>query len=49
VAKLDPLLAAYAAERQDGERFGAFVIRAGYVAQTANGRDFHASTGPRRG
>jgi sulfite reductase (NADPH) hemoprotein beta-component len=48
VAKLDALLAAYAAERKDGERFGAFVIRAGYVAQTTNGRDFHANSGPQR-
>jgi sulfite reductase (NADPH) hemoprotein beta-component len=49
VAKLEPLLAAYAAERKDGERFGAFVIRAGYVAQTTNGLDFHANSGPQRG
>jgi sulfite reductase (NADPH) hemoprotein beta-component len=48
LAKLDPLLAAYAAERKDGERFGAFVIRAGYVAQTTNGLDFHTNTGPQR-
>ncbi len=31
------------------ERFGDFVIRAGYVAKTANGADFHANTGPRKG
>ena len=48
VAALDPLLAAYAAERRSGERFGAFVIRAGVVAATGNGRDFHAHTGPLR-
>jgi sulfite reductase (NADPH) hemoprotein beta-component len=48
VATLDPLLAAYAKERQADERFGAFLIRAGYVAQTNNGRDFHADTGPQR-
>jgi sulfite reductase (NADPH) hemoprotein beta-component len=48
IAKLDLLFAAYAAERQAGERFGAFVIRAGFVAQTANGADFHANTGPQR-
>src|SRR5207237_9030659 len=45
---LDPLFAAYAAGRQPGERFGAFVIRAGFIAATANGRDFHENTGPRR-
>jgi sulfite reductase (NADPH) hemoprotein beta-component len=41
VAALDPLFAAYARERQAGERFGDFTIRAGYVAATGNGRDFH--------
>jgi sulfite reductase (NADPH) hemoprotein beta-component len=48
VAALDPLFAAYAGARQANERFSAFVIRAGYVASTGNGRDFHANTGPRR-
>ena len=43
VAALDPLFAAYAADRQKGERFGDFVIRAGFVAATANGADFHAN------
>jgi len=48
VATLDPLFAAYARGRQAGERFGAFVIRAGFIAATGNGRDFHANAGPRR-
>jgi sulfite reductase (NADPH) hemoprotein beta-component len=48
VAKLDPLFAAYAAERQAGERFGAFVIRTGFVVPTTNGADFHASAGSQR-
>jgi sulfite reductase (NADPH) hemoprotein beta-component len=43
IAALDPVLAAYAARRQPGERFGEFTIRAGYVARTGNGRDFHAN------
>jgi sulfite reductase (NADPH) hemoprotein beta-component len=43
VAALDPVLAAYAARRQPGERFGEFTIRAGFVARTGNGRDFHAN------
>jgi len=43
VAALDPVFAAYAAERQKGERFGDFAIRAGFVAATGNGRDFHAN------
>jgi sulfite reductase (NADPH) hemoprotein beta-component len=48
VARLDPVFAAYATERTTGERFGDFVIRAGFVAATANGRDFHANTGSKR-
>jgi sulfite reductase (NADPH) hemoprotein beta-component len=48
IARLDPLFGAYARERIGGERFGDFVIRAGYVAATSNGRDFHANTGPQR-
>jgi sulfite reductase (NADPH) hemoprotein beta-component len=48
VAKLEPLFAAYAKERKGGEHFGDFVIRAGHVAQTTNGKDFHADTGPQR-
>ena len=42
---LDPLFAAYAKGRASGERFGDFAIRAGFVAKTSNGRDFHANTG----
>jgi sulfite reductase (NADPH) hemoprotein beta-component len=42
VAALEPLIAAYAAGRQRGERFGDFTIRAEYIAATGNGRDFHA-------
>jgi sulfite reductase (NADPH) hemoprotein beta-component len=43
VAALDPVFAAYARDRQKGERFGDFTIRAGIVAATGNGRDFHAN------
>jgi sulfite reductase (NADPH) hemoprotein beta-component len=43
VASLDSLFAAYAQERQSGERFGDFAIRAGFISQTLNGRDFHAN------
>jgi len=35
--------------RQLGERFGDFTIRAGFVAATGNGRDFHADVGARSG
>jgi sulfite reductase (NADPH) hemoprotein beta-component len=48
VAALDPVFAAYVAERQKGERFGDFTIRAGFVAATGNGRDFHANVGKKR-
>jgi sulfite reductase (NADPH) hemoprotein beta-component len=46
VAALDPIFAAYAKDRQKGERFGDFTIRAGFIAKTGNGRDFHASVRP---
>jgi sulfite reductase (NADPH) hemoprotein beta-component len=48
IAALDPIFASYVAGRQNGERFGDFVIRAGFVAKTGNGRDFHANTGSKR-
>ena len=43
VAALTPLIESYAKERLTGERFGDFVIRAGHVAPTTAGRDFHAN------
>jgi len=43
IAALDPVFAAYARDRQKGERFGDFAIRAGFIAATGNGRDFHAN------
>jgi len=49
IATLDPVFAAYAAEREKGERFGDFTIRAGFVAATGNGRDFHAHVGGQAG
>ncbi|WP_147080820.1 NADPH-dependent assimilatory sulfite reductase hemoprotein subunit [Methylobacterium haplocladii] len=42
---LDPLFADYAKGRNTGERFGDFLIRAGHVAKTTNGPDFHERTG----
>jgi len=48
VSALDPVFAAYAKERQPDERFGEFTIRAGFVARTGNGRDFHANSGKGR-
>jgi sulfite reductase (NADPH) hemoprotein beta-component len=46
VAALTPLILSYAKERLTGERFGDFVIRAGHVAATMAGRDFHANLAP---
>lgn len=40
---LSPILHHYAKERQEGERFGDFVIRTGYVVATVQGKDFHAN------
>jgi sulfite reductase (NADPH) hemoprotein beta-component len=38
---LAPIFERYAKERTDGERFGDFVIRTGYVEATIQGGDFH--------
>ena len=38
---LAPIISRYAKERTEGERFGDFCIRAGYVAATEQGKDFH--------
>lgn len=38
---LKPIIEDYAKTREEGEKFGDFVIRAGYVAATVNGLDFH--------
>lgn len=38
---LKPIIEAYAKDRNEGEKFGDFVIRAGYIAETINGLDFH--------
>jgi sulfite reductase (NADPH) hemoprotein beta-component len=48
LSALDPVFGAYAGEGKDGERFGDFVIRAGFVARSGNGRDFHAQVGAKR-
>jgi sulfite reductase (NADPH) hemoprotein beta-component len=48
LAALDPVFAAYARERKKGEHFGDYTIRAGFVAKTINGLDFHADTGSHR-
>ena len=42
VELVEPLLIRYAKEREDGERFGDFVIRAGVVKPTLGGNTFHS-------
>lgn len=42
LAELTPLIQRYAAEREDGEPFGDFVIRVGVIGETKAGREFHA-------
>jgi sulfite reductase (NADPH) hemoprotein beta-component len=41
VNELAPIIRRYATERQEGEHFGDFTIRAGYVKATTEGRLFH--------
>mgnify|MGYP001291932936 CR=1 FL=1 len=41
LAALQPIFAHYAQERLDGEHFGDFCIRAGYVREVKSGLDFH--------
>ena len=42
LAELKPIIQHYAQERQPGEHFGDFVVRAGYVRAVADGPDFHS-------
>jgi sulfite reductase (NADPH) hemoprotein beta-component len=46
VRLLDPIFAHYAREREEGEHFGDFTIRAGYVKATTAGNRFHADLAP---
>ena len=46
VRLLEPIFTRYAKDRKKGERFGDFVIRAGYVAATTAGNKFHADVKP---
>ncbi|QBQ56631.1 assimilatory sulfite reductase (NADPH) hemoprotein subunit [Nitrosococcus wardiae] len=41
IGVLTPILEHYARERQQGEHFGDFVIRMGYVDEVRAGREFH--------
>jgi sulfite reductase (NADPH) hemoprotein beta-component len=46
VAALTPLFEAFASDRQQGEKFGDFVVRTGVVAETTTGLDFHENLSP---
>ena len=46
IATLEPMLLRYARERSPGERFGDFVIRAGFVKATTAGNRFHSDVSP---
>ena len=46
---LRPIFKRYALERNSGEHFGDFVVRAGIIAPTISGRTFHDNVGPREG
>ncbi|KAK9752819.1 Sulfite reductase [NADPH] subunit beta [Basidiobolus ranarum] len=41
IQELTPLIKHYALEREDGEKFGDFVIRKKYIKATIQGGDFH--------
>ncbi|MDB2506683.1 NADPH-dependent assimilatory sulfite reductase hemoprotein subunit [Opitutales bacterium] len=43
IEELRPILLAYAKDRNEGERFGDFVIRKDYVKATTAGNNFHAN------
>ncbi len=42
LSELEPIIAAYARQKDWSETFGDFVIRAGYVKETTYGTNFHA-------
>ncbi|KAJ1306769.1 hypothetical protein OPQ81_007755 [Rhizoctonia solani] len=45
LAILAPMIKRYALERQEGERFGDFVIRAGYISATTSGKEWYEGMG----
>ena len=45
LAILRPMIKRYALERLEGERFGDFVIRAGYIAPTTAGKEWYDRMG----
>jgi sulfite reductase (NADPH) hemoprotein beta-component len=45
LAILKPMIKRYALERNDDEHFGDFVIRAGYIAPTIDGKSWYDKMG----
>lgn len=45
LAILRPMIKRYALERLEGERFGDFTIRAGYIAPTTSGKQWYDRSG----
>jgi len=45
LAILGPMIKRYALERLEGERFGDFTIRAGYIAPTISGKAWYDRMG----
>ena len=45
LAILRPMIKRYALERFDGEHFGDFVIRAGYISATMEGKAWYEGMG----
>ena len=45
LAILGPMIKHYALERQEGERFGDFVIRVGYIAPTTSEKEWYDGMG----
>ncbi len=45
LAILEPMIKRYALERLEGERFGDFTIRAGYISATTSGKEWYVGMG----
>ncbi|KAG6852152.1 transcriptional regulatory protein [Tephrocybe sp. NHM501043] len=45
LAILEPMIKRYALERDPGERFGDFTIRAGYISATTSGKEWYVGMG----
>jgi len=45
LAILRPMIKRYALERKDKEKFGDFVIRAGYISATTSGKEWYDGMG----